>query len=392
MRLAERMGRIAASSTLAVLNEAARLRASGVDVVDLGAGEPDFPTPENIREAAKRAIDAGFTKYTPAQGVAELRRAIASKYAHDYHADVKPSQVIATAGGKQAIFNALLALVDEGDEVVIPAPCWVTFPEVVRFAGGTPVYVEREARDGFAFDAERIAAAISDRTRLIIINSPCNPTGAVADFATIERLARLAAERNIYLLSDECYGEIVYDGARPMSAASLASELRARTLVVGTLSKSYAMTGWRLGYAIAPEPLVEEMLKIQSHSTSNPTSMVQHAAIEALNGPQDQVKAMVAEFERRRNYLIPALNSLPAIKCPMPRGAFYAFPDISAYTKRNGISGSNEFCRRLIAEAHVAVTPGSAFGADGFIRISYAASMERLVEGVGRLRAFLAGL
>lgn len=386
MRFSDRVSRIEISATIAVSSEAQRLQASGVDVVDLGAGEPDFPTPEPIRTAAKRALDDNFTKYTSSLGIMALREAIAARYQDDYGAPVKPAQVMVTVGGKQGLFNALMALVNPGDEVIIPAPYWVTFPQIVLFAGGTPVFVMTEAADSFRITAEAIAEKITPRTRVIIVNSPNNPTGAVIEPQELQRIAELAQRHDCVLISDECYSKFLYDGLKPFSAAALDTALQTHVVTAGTMSKTYSMTGWRVGYLITPEPLIHEMLKIQSHSTSNPTSFAQKAAVEALRGPQDCVREMTSEFKRRRDYIVDALNQIPGWKCNKPQGAFYVFPDISAFIETRGLRNGDDFARLLIKDYHVAVTPGSGFGVDGYVRISYAAALDRLQEAIARLR------
>jgi aspartate aminotransferase len=390
MKIADRVSRIEVSSTLLVLNEAQRLAAAGKDVVDLGAGEPDFPTPDHIKEAAKRALDENFTKYTNTLGIPELRNAVVERYEKDFQAHVKPSQVMATVGGKQALFDVLMALINPGDEVIIPSPYWVTFPQIVLFAGGTPVYVLSDLENGFKVSAEALGKKINAKTRAIIINSPCNPTGAVIEWAEFIKIAELAVQHDLVLISDECYSKFLYDGSEPFSAAGLDERLRKHIIVAGTLSKTYAMTGWRVGYAIAPEEIIGEILKIQSHSTSNPTSIAQKAAVAALRGSQECVREMVAEFKRRRDYIVSSLNEIPGITCSQPHGAFYVFPNVSGLMKKLGTRDAEEFSRRLIREQYVAVTPGPGFGVDGFVRISYAAAMDRLKEAIARLRKLAA--
>lgn len=389
--LASRMARMEESSTMAVMLAAQRLRAQGLPIVDLGAGEPDFHTPDHIKEAAKRAIDANFTRYTAAVGVPELRDAIVRRYREDFGVERLRSEVVVNVGGKQSIFNLLLALVDSGDEVVIPAPYWVTFPQIVHLCGGTPVIVQAPPEDGFRITADLIAPHLTERTKVVVVNSPGNPTGAVIPWREFVRICELAAERDVYVLSDECYQHFLYDGLLPCTGAAVPEPLRARVLVSGSLSKTYAMTGWRIGYTIAPEQVIAAVTKIQSHETSNPTSIAQAAAIEALCGTQQPVQTMLAEYKRRRDFLVPALCALPGVRCARPEGAFYVFPDIR--TRLGGrVRTSDEFAARLLDEAYVAVTPGSGFGTDGFIRISYAAAMSDLEEAVWRLDAFLATL
>jgi aspartate aminotransferase len=386
--IAERLTKVEESATQAVMIAAQKLKTQGVHVVDLGAGEPDFNTPVNIREAAKRAIDANFTRYTPAAGVPQLRDAILQRYKEDFGVQRARDEVIATVGGKHSIFNTVMALVNPGDEVIIPAPYWVSFPQIVHLCEAIPVAPSTSAEDGFQITADFIRRHMTARTRMVIINSPCNPTGAVIPRPEFLKICELAADKDVCVLSDECYQRFVYDGLEPYTAAGLPESVRHRVIVSGSLSKTYAMTGWRLGYTMAPKEVINQIGKIQGHQTSNPTSISQAAGIEALTGPQESVQEMITEYERRRDFLVPALNQLPGVRCAKPQGAFYVYPDIRAHLK-DGIRTSDEFAARLLDEAHVAVTPGSGFGADGFIRISYAAAYSELEESVRRLEGFL---
>ncbi|HET8781148.1 MAG TPA: pyridoxal phosphate-dependent aminotransferase [Pyrinomonadaceae bacterium] len=374
------------SATLAAAQAAEALRASGVNVCDFGAGEPDFDTPENIKQAAAEAMRAGRTKYTAAGGVREIHRAIIDFYRRDFGTEYQSSEVMVTAGGKQAIFNAVVTLINPGDEVLIPKPYWVTFPEVVVFAGGTPVSIETEETD-FLLTAEQVEQAITPKTKLLILNSPSNPSGRVLPPADFRRIMELAAERGIYIISDECYLRFVYPPGEVFSAASLPAELRARLCIAGSFSKTYAMTGWRVGYALAPTEWTKAMLKVQGHSTSNANSIAQWAAVAALTGPQDSVATMLAEYTRRRAWLLQALKEIPGIKCSEPEGAFYAFPDVRGCLK-NGMKTSADFAQRLLEEEHVVVTDGAGFGTEGFVRMSYATSMEQIQEGVRRIKHF----
>jgi aspartate aminotransferase len=376
-----------ASSTLAVVQAAGRLRAQGIEVIDLGAGEPDFPTPDHIKQAAQQAIVENFTKYTAAAGTLELKQAIIDRMNQDYGVEYGLPQVIATAGGKQAIFNGIVTLIDPGDEVLIPSPYWVTFPEIVAFAGGRSVFIDTEPT-GFQLTAELLEAHISSRSKLLIINSPCNPTGRAVPPDQFRRIVEKAVERGLYVISDECYREFVYPPIHPFTAGQLPAELRSRVLVCGTLSKTYAMTGWRLGYALGAPEWIDEMVKVQSHSTSNPTSITQKAAVMALRGSQEPSQMMLAEYQRRRDYFIPALNEIPGIECALPEGAFYAFPNIKGLLTGSSIKSSDEAQLRLLEDFHVALTAGSAFGLDGYLRLSYANSMDALGRGIERLRAF----
>ncbi|HEX5708617.1 MAG TPA: pyridoxal phosphate-dependent aminotransferase, partial [Pyrinomonadaceae bacterium] len=382
------VARMRASSTLAAIQAAAAMRAKGVDVVDLGAGEPDFDTPEHIKLAAVEALRAGQTKYTATAGTRELQEAIIGYYAREFGATFEPPQVMATAGGKQALFNAVVSLTGAGDEVLIPKPYWVTFPEIVTFAGATPVFIETEETE-FLLTAEQVERAITPRTKLIILNSPSNPSGRVYSPDEFERILELVTSAGIYAITDECYLRFVYPPARVFSAATLSKEIRERLCVAGSFSKTYAMTGWRIGFSLAPPEWTKQMLKVQGHSTSNPTSISQHAATVAFNSQQECVAEMLAEYRRRRDWLVGALREVPGLRCFEPEGAFYAFPDVRALLGGE-VKTSAEFAERLLNEEHTVVTDGRGFGADGFIRISYATSIERLQEGVRRISALAA--
>jgi len=385
--LAGRLANFKTSSTLRVLQICERLRAEGVDVISLGAGEPDYATPDNIRRAAERAIDAGKTKYTSTEGVAELIRVIRERTRRDFGVDYAPEQVAGTVGGKQAIFEGITAVVDPGDEVIIPSPYWVTFPEIVNLCGGTNVFVDTEST-GFELTAEMVAAHVTDKTKLLIVNSPNNPTGRVIPPDEFRRIVELAVERDFWVLTDDCYLYFVYPPVTPFSAVALPEELRARCLVTGSFSKTYAMTGWRIGYALGPTEWIQAMLAIQSHSTSNPTTPSQYAAIEAFGGPQDSVAEMLAEYQRRRDWLIPALNDLPGVSCVEPEGAFYAFPNVKGALSAQ-MPTSRAFADKLLEDSAVVVTPGAAFGAEGYVRLSYATALDDLKRAVERMRAFL---
>lgn len=382
----ENVSRMQSSATMAAMQVAEALRAAGANVCDFGAGEPDFDTPETIKQAAARAMSAGRTKYTSAAGIREIQRAIIDFYRAEFGTEYQPSEVMATAGGKQAIFNAVVTLIGPGDEVLIPKPYWVTFPEVVVFAGGKPVFIETEETD-FVLNVEQVERAITPRTKLLILNSPSNPSGRVLPPADFRRIMELTAERGIYVVSDECYLRFVYPPAEVFSAASLPAELRARLCIAGSFSKTYAMTGWRIGYALAPTEWTKAMLKVQGHSTSNANSIAQCAAVEALTGPQDSVGIMLAEYTARREWLLTALRDIPGIKCSEPEGAFYAFPDVRECLQ-NGLQTSGEFVKRLLEEEQVVVTDGAGFGVEGFVRISYATSMAQIEEGAARIKRF----
>ncbi|HEX8143086.1 MAG TPA: pyridoxal phosphate-dependent aminotransferase [Pyrinomonadaceae bacterium] len=386
--LSSRVAGMSASKTLAVSALAEQLRRAGADVIDLGAGEPDFPTPENIRRAAYRAMENGHTKYTPAAGTLRLKQAICDRYAEDFGARYEPAEVLAGAGAKQVIFNAIATLIEEGDEVLVPKPYWVTFPEAVTFAGGRTRWVETED-DDFRLTAEALERSLTPRSKLLIINSPSNPSGLVVGPDEFEKIVALAVSRGMWIISDECYCRFVYEPTQPFSAAQLPDELRRRVLVAGSLSKTYAMTGWRIGYALGPREWIKAMTCVQSHSTSNPTSISQEAAIEALTGPQDSVAEMLRAYRERRDWLIPALNALPGVTCAVPDGAFYAFPSIKGAGRHGSGMTSEAFTTRLLEEAHVAVTQGDAFGAPGYLRLSYATSLDKLKAAIERIRALL---
>jgi aspartate aminotransferase len=388
--IADRISAISESSTMKVSADADRLRQQGIDVVDFGAGEPDFPTPDNVKEAAIRAIGGNFTKYTAAGGTLELKKAVVARHAKDFGTDYQPAECIVSVGGKHVIFNLTQALINPGDEVLIPTPYWVTYKDVVNYAGGRCVFVPTDERRNFALTAAAIEPYLTSRTRMVLINSPSNPSGAVLARAEFERIFNLCAEREIYLLTDECYAHFLYDGS-PFSIAAMPGA-KNTVLVAGTVSKTYAMTGWRIGYGLVPEPIAKAMLKLQSHSTSNPTSISQKAAVEALQGPQESVGVMLAEYRRRRDFVIPRLNAIAGITCTTPTGAFYAYPNVGAILGRGGVDTTLQFAERLLAEAHVAVVPGEAFGTNEHVRISYATSMHELERGVDRIEAFVRAL
>ena len=374
------------SATMAAMQAAEALRASGANVCDFGAGEPDFDTPDNIKQAAEKAMSAGRTKYTNAGGIREINRAIIDFYQREFGTEYQPNEVMATAGGKQAVFNAVVTLLNPGDECLIPKPYWVTFPEIAVFAGATPVFIETE-ETGFVLNVEQVARAITPRTRLLILNSPSNPSGRVLPPAEFRKIMELTSERGIYVVSDECYLRFVYPPAEVFSAAGLPAELRSRLCIAGSFSKTYAMTGWRLGYALAPAEWTKAMLKVQGHSTSNANSMAQWAAVEALTGPQESVGKMLAEYTARRAWLLNKLKEIPGMKCNQPEGAFYAFPDVRGCLKKD-LKTSGEFAQLLLEEEQTVVTDGAGFGAEGFIRISYATSLEQIQEGIKRIKRF----
>lgn len=378
------------SSTLAVLMEAERLRAEGVDLVDLGAGEPDFPTPDNVKAAAERAIKENFTRYTATSGIAPLRKAIVDMMHRDFGASYQPSQALVTIGGKQAIFNAMATLLNPGDDVLIPSPYWVTFPEIAKFLRTRPVFIDT-APNQFLLTAEMVRESITPGSRILILNSPNNPTGRIIPPGEYEKIVEAAAERDVWVISDECYLYFAYPPALPFTAGQLPEELRSRTMICGSFSKSHAMTGWRLGFALGPREWIGAMLKIQSHSTSNANSISQKAAVEAATGPQDARRHMLDEYKRRRDWLVPALNEIPGVRCSTPEGAFYVMPDVRGLLGGRART-SADFSKLLLDEARVVVTDGAAFGIEGFVRLSYANSMEAIQEGVRRLTEVASGL
>jgi aspartate aminotransferase len=388
---ADRLNSVQESTTVRVMAAAQKMKAEGIDVVDLSVGEPDFNTPENVKAAARRAIDSNFTRYTATPGMPALRDAILARYHTDFGVERKRQEVIVNVGGKQAIFNALMATVNPGDEVLIPAPYWVTFPPVVHLCGGKPVIVETDPAGGFQVTAELLEPCITDRTKLVILNSPSNPSGAVVPFAEFSRICELAADRGIFVLSDECYQRFLYDGLQPFTGAAVPDRQRPWVIVVGSLSKTYAMTGWRIGYTIGPSELIQRMSTIQSHQTSNPTSIAQVAAIEALLGPQDFIGEMTQEYQRRRDYIVNALNQIPGVRCFMPQGAFYVYPDIRGLLSGN-VKNCDDLATQLLEKAHLALTAGCAFGTSGFIRFSYATSRSELEKAMQRLADFVAKL
>jgi aspartate aminotransferase len=372
-----------------VATEAGRLKREGYDVVDFSAGEPDCPTPENIKQAAINAINNNFTRYTPAGGTVELKETICWRHKTDFGTDYKPSECVVAVGGKHSIFNLMQILVNPGDEVVIPVPYWVTYNDVVCFAEGKPVFVETDEDNGFALTAAMLERRLTPKTRMVLINSPCNPSGAVLDREEFERIFHLTSKRGIWLMTDECYCQFLYDDA-PFSIASMPGA-KDTVIVAGSLSKTYAMTGWRIGFTLSPAPVAKALGMLMSQSTSNPNSIAQKASVEALRGPQDSVAAMLAEYKTRRDYVVKRLNAIAGVKVNVPKGAFYAYPNVSQ-TFGGGVTCAMDFAQRLLAEEYVATVPGEAFGSNKFIRISYAASMENLQRGLDRLEKFIGGL
>ena len=395
-RLAKRIASISPSLTLAISAKAKAMKADGENVISFGVGEPDFNTPEHIVAAAIDALEKGHTKYTPSSGLPELRRAVCSKFRRDNGLDYEPSQVIVSNGAKHSIFNACFAILNEGDEVIIPAPYWLTYPEVVKVCGGVPVYVKASKKTGFKITPEQLKAAITPKTKLFIFNSPCNPTGAVYSEAEVRALAKVCEEADIFVLSDEIYEKLVYGEVKPFSMAACSEKMKELTITVNGVSKTYAMTGWRIGYLAAPKDIARAIDSFQSHATSNPNSIAQYATIKALNAPEAAVEEMVARFARRRLAMIERISEIQGAYCIIPDGAFYAMLVVSGcYGKKFGgteIKDSVSFADCLLDAAKVAVVPGVSFGADDCVRLSYSLSMEDMLEGLDRIDAFIQSL
>ncbi len=387
---AGRIGRIEVSATMAVAAEAAKLRAQGINLVDFGAGEPHFNTPRHIKDAAIAAIEANFTRYTVVPGIPELRKAIVERHATDFGSDYGVDEAIFTAGGKLALFNTLQILVDHGDEVILPVPYWVSFKDIIQYAGGKVVFLETSEAESFRITADAIEKAITPKTKAIILNSPSNPAGSVVTAEDLERIVHLAHERGIFLLLDECYVYLNYAG-KPVSGGSF-TWAKEHMVILGSLSKTYAMTGWRAGFALASKPIVANLSKLQSQSTSNATSFVQKAAIAALTGSQECVSEFRAEFIELRDYMLARLRAIPGVTCTKPEGAFYVYPNISAFLGKGGIKTATELATRLLHEAHVVTVPGEAFGTGEHIRISYPVTRQNIDEGTRRMGEFLARL
>jgi len=387
---ADRIGRIEVSATLAVAAEAAKLRAQGANLVDFGAGEPHFATPRHIKDAAIAAIDANFTRYTPVQGIPDVRKAIVERHAADFGSDYGLDEAIFTTGGKQALFNTLQILVDHGDEVILPVPYWVSFKDIIQYAGGKVVFLETKEAENFRITADAIEKAITPKTKAIILNSPSNPAGSVVSAEDLERIVHLAHERGIFLLLDECYVYLNYAG-KPVSAGSF-TWAKEHMVVLGSLSKTYAMTGWRAGFALASKQVVANLSKLQSQSTSNATSFVQKGAIAALTSSQECVSEFRAEFIDLRDHMLAKLAEIPGVTCTKPEGAFYVYPNISAFLGNGGVKTSTELATRLLHEAHVVTVPGEAFGTAEHIRLSYPVTKQNIDEGTRRIGEFLAKL
>jgi len=377
------------SPTLAITAKAKAMQAQGIKVIGFGAGEPDFDTPDNIKKAAVKAIDAGFTKCTPSGGIVELKDAIIQKFQRDNQLTYKRPQIIVSCGGKHSFYNLAQAIFDQGDEVIIPAPYWVSYPPMVALANATPVIVETTEKNQFKITSEQLQKTTSSKTKALVLNSPSNPTGSAYTKKELEKIAEIAIRNNFFVISDEIYEKIVYDGFEFVSIASLNDEIKKRTIIVHGVAKTYSMTGWRIGYAAGPEEIISAMNNIQSQSTSNPTSIAQKASVEALIGPQNEVEKMVSAFTQRRNYIVDRLNKMPGVSCYKPVGAFYVFPNFSSYYGRSyegkKISNSTALADFFLDVARVAVVPGVEFGADPFERLSYATSMENIREGLDRI-------
>jgi aspartate aminotransferase len=398
LKLASRLDPIKPSITLAVTAKAAKLKASGIDVISFGAGEPDFETPQHIKDAARAALDqGGVGKYTEVGGILPLRKAIAAELAAVHKVTLEPDQILVSTGAKHSLYNLFMALLDPGDEVLIPAPYWVSYPDMVMLAGGRPVILETRAENDFAVTAHQVREACTGRTRAIVLNTPSNPTGAVYSRAQLEELAAVAVENDLLVISDDIYRQLVYGDAQYHSIAALGPEIARRTILVDGVSKTYAMTGWRIGYTAGPLPLIKAMSKIQGQSTSNPSHISQVAALAALTGPQLCVAEMRSAFDDRRIAMVERLRAIPGVRCREPKGAFYAFPDVSAYVGKKSSEGAIldddvQLCDWLVEVGKVAVVPGSGFGAPGFVRLSYACSMQNIETGVARLASALASL
>ena len=385
--ISSRAASLAPSLTLAISAKAKELRARGEDVIGFGAGEPDFDTPQHIKNAAAQALADGFTKYTPSSGIPELRQAVADKFQRDYGVEYEPSQIIVNCGGKHSCFNVIYATCEAGAEVIIPAPYWLSYPEMAKLAGAKPVSLDTTVETDFKVTPEQLRGAITPNTKLFILNSPSNPTGSVYSTDEIKALGDVCVEKGVLIMSDDIYEKLVYDGAKFISVTTFSKEHLAHTIIVHGLAKAYSMTGWRIGFLAAPKPIAQAINAVQSHSTSNATSFAQKGAVAALNGPQDHLDEWLGEFDERRRYAAGQLNNMPGISCINSKGAFYLFPNMAGTGLKSG-----EFCERLLEEAKVAAVPGIAFGADSNFRISYATGMENIQNGMARLEAFCKSL
>jgi aspartate aminotransferase len=388
--VSDRINRIEVSATLAVVNEAAQLRAKGADLVDFGAGEPHFSTPRHIKDAAIDAIEKDFTKYTSVAGIPELRAGIVQRHSQDLGSQYAANECVVSTGGKQALFNAFQVIVDHGDEVIIPVPYWVSFKDIVQYAGGIPAYVDTDEANGFQLTAEMVERAITPRTRAILLNTPCNPSGAVMSRADMRQIVDLAHSKGIYVVSDECYVYLNYAG-EPVSAGSF-TQAKDSLIIIGSFSKTYAMTGWRMGYALAPQPIAAAIQKLQSQSTSSCVHFVQKAAVAAVTGPQDCVAEMRADYIRLRDRAVSGLRAIPGIQCQVPHGAFYVYPNVTAFFGRGGVRSAADVAKRLLHEAHVVTVPGEGFGTTDHIRLSYAVAASELDRGLERMQKWFGEL
>lgn len=391
--LSKKLAQIAPSPTLSLVAKVNSMKAAGIDVVGFGGGEPDFDTSDEIKDAAKKSLDDGFTKYTATSGIPDLKKAVCEKFKTDNGLVYESSQIIISCGAKHSLYNAISAICNDGDEVILPAPYWVSYFEQIRLAGATPIIIDTDEKSNFKITAEMLKSKITDKTKLLILNSPSNPTGMVYTKEELSAIAEVAVARNIYVISDEIYEKIVYDGTQHVSIASLNPQIKDLTVVINGVSKSYSMTGWRIGYAAGPKEIVSLMSNLQDHVTSNPVSFVQKATIKALHTNQQIISMMVTEFKKRRDYIVDRLNMLPGITCTKPQGSFYVFPNISklygkSYNNKK-IVDSTSFCDILLDEAMAAAVPGSGFGADNYMRLSYATSMENIVKGLDRIEKFV---
>ena len=389
MYISKRASSIKPSPTLAISAKAKKLKSEGVDIINFGIGEPDFDTPQNIKKAAIDAINNGFTKYCPVAGTPDIKKAIIAKLKEDNNLDYSPEEIIVSCGAKHSLYNIFQAVFDPGDEVIVPSPYWVSYPDMAILAGALPVIVSTDDKTNFKVTAKQIEHVITPKTKALILNSPSNPTGNTYTFEELKEIAKVCIEHRLLIISDEIYEKLVYDNFKYYSIAQVSKEVQNQTLVVNGVSKAFAMTGWRIGYCAGPKDIIAAMTKIQSQSTSNPTSISLKATTEALNGPKDEMEKMRQEFEKRRNYIVEKLNSIKDIKCVKPNGAFYVFPNISKllgkkYSNKT-INTDVELCEYLLDNARIAVVPGSAFGLPGYIRLSYATSMENIIEGISRL-------
>ncbi|MBC8389853.1 MAG: pyridoxal phosphate-dependent aminotransferase [Actinobacteria bacterium] len=395
MVISERVKNINPSQTLSITAEALKMKREGKKVISFAAGEPDFDTPENIKEKAISAIREGFTHYTTNSGIIELKEAILEKFKKDNKVEYKTSEIIVSSGAKQCLFNTILTICDPGDEVLLPTPCWVSYTEQIKFAGAVPVFINTYQEEEFKLSAAQVEEKITPRTKLLILNSPNNPTGAVYEQEELKKIAQLLLKYNIYCICDEIYEKLVYDNVKHLSPASLSDEIKEKIITINGVSKSYAMTGWRIGYAAGPEEIIQGMSKIQGHSTSNANSIAQKASVEALSGEQSTIEEMRKSFDERRKYMVKRLNDIEGISCIRPAGAFYAFPNVSRILERgieyNGkrISNSFDLSNFILKKAEVALIPGSAFEAEDYLRLSYAASLEDIKEGLDRIEKIL---